>query len=94
MRRSEGKALRRIQCPYHGWTYGLDGRLIGAPHMDEDGFAPADYPLIRRRRLGTVTSSESAPGPRSAGDQLAELAEKFAAWRMEELRLHKRIVYE
>jgi len=24
-----------IQCPYHAWTYGLDGRLIGAPHMDE-----------------------------------------------------------
>ena len=23
-----------IQCPYHAWTYGLDGRLIGAPHMD------------------------------------------------------------
>src|SRR5262245_23227922 len=24
-----------IQCPYHSWTYALDGRLIGAPHMDE-----------------------------------------------------------
>ena len=23
-----------IQCPYHAWTYGLDGELIGAPHMD------------------------------------------------------------
>src|SRR5437016_7547512 len=35
-----------IQCPYHAWTYGLDGRLIGAPHMDEvPGFDKADYPL-------------------------------------------------
>ena len=32
-----------IQCPYHAWTYGLDGRLIGAPHMDEvPGFDKAD----------------------------------------------------
>jgi Rieske 2Fe-2S family protein len=35
-----------IQCPYHAWTYALDGRLIGAPHMDEvQGFDKADYPL-------------------------------------------------
>ena len=29
-----GRFADRIQCPYHGWTYGLDGRLLGAPHMD------------------------------------------------------------
>jgi glycine betaine catabolism A len=35
-----------IQCPYHAWTYGLDGRLVGAPHMDEvPGFDKADYSL-------------------------------------------------
>ena len=31
----------RIMCPYHAWTYGIDGRLIGAPHMKESpGFEP------------------------------------------------------
>jgi Rieske 2Fe-2S family protein len=35
-----------IQCPYHAWTYGLDGRLLGAPHMDDVlGFKKADYSL-------------------------------------------------
>ena len=35
-----------IQCPYHAWTYALDGRLIGAPHMDAvPGFEKADYSL-------------------------------------------------
>ena len=28
-----------IQCPYHAWTYGLDGSLRGAPRSkDEPGF--------------------------------------------------------
>lgn len=25
----------RIICPYHGWTYGLDGKLLAAPFMDQ-----------------------------------------------------------
>ena len=37
-----------IQCPYHAWTYALDGRLLGAPHMDDvSGFDKADYSLHR-----------------------------------------------
>src|SRR4051794_12879465 len=41
-----------IQCPYHAWTYALDGRLLGAPHMDEmPGFNKAEYPM-KPVRLG------------------------------------------
>jgi choline monooxygenase len=30
----QGKAAK-FSCPYHGWTYGLDGKLRGTPHLKE-----------------------------------------------------------
>jgi glycine betaine catabolism A len=88
--------MERIQCPYHGWTYGLDGRLLGAPHMEGADFCREDYPLHAARialwdghlflHLG------HAPEPLSS--QLGNLPEKFAAWRMQDLGLYKRIEYE
>jgi Rieske 2Fe-2S family protein len=41
-----GQLSAAIQCPYHAWTYALDGRLLGAPHMDDvPEFNKADYSL-------------------------------------------------
>jgi len=92
-----GKFSGRIQCGYHGWTYGLDGRLIGAPHMDEDsGFCREDYPLNKVQAAvwdGHIFINLD-PHSEPLAQQLAELPQKFGPWKMQDLRLHKRIVYD
>src|SRR5215475_5112332 len=45
--RKTGQFHETIQCPYHAWTYGLDGRLLGAPHMEKvEGFDKALHSLV------------------------------------------------
>lgn len=95
-RDDHGTFAGRIQCPYHGWTYALDGKLMGAPHMDEGEFRREDYPLhgvkvdVWDGHIFINLARETEPLVK----QLGELPEKFAAWRMEELRLHNRIEYD
>jgi phenylpropionate dioxygenase-like ring-hydroxylating dioxygenase large terminal subunit len=36
VRTESSGCANRFTCPYHGWTYALDGRLLAAAHMDED----------------------------------------------------------
>ncbi|NMN96276.1 aromatic ring-hydroxylating oxygenase subunit alpha [Antrihabitans stalactiti] len=28
-----GQVRRNLRCPYHAWTYGLDGKLVAAPNL-------------------------------------------------------------
>src|SRR5437764_11059720 len=94
-----------IQCPYHAWTYGLDGRLIGAPHMDEvPGFDRADYSL-RVVNLGIwegfifvnlagEQAAANGSGYKSLEEWFAPLNGKFSHWNMSILRPAKRIEYD
>ena len=59
----------RLVCPYHRWSYSLDGRLRGTSSLFRPGgFDPADYPLYRVavaewRGFVFVNLSERDQGP-------------------------------
>ncbi|MEY2489549.1 MAG: glycine betaine catabolism [Verrucomicrobiota bacterium] len=86
-----------IQCPYHAWTYGLDGRLIGVPHMDKvPGFDKAEYSL----HAVTLTLWEGfifvnlADVPAPPEEVFAPLAAKFTHWNLPKLRSARRVEYD
>ena len=92
-----GSVAAGIQCPYHAWTYNLDGTLRAAPNMtDVPGFDKAEYPLVpaqlaEREGLVFVRLGSS---PRALEDELPTLDGRFARWRIPELRSVHQTVYE
>jgi Rieske 2Fe-2S family protein len=89
-----GHGLRRLLCPYHAWSYELDGRLQAAPQMDA-GFRRDKVSLVPVR-LETwqgfifVNLDDSA---QPLNDYLADLPD-LNRFRMGELHCGKRIEYE
>jgi Rieske 2Fe-2S family protein len=83
----------RIRCPYHAWTYGLDGALIAAPHLDIDRSEYPLHPVHIDTWEGHIFLNFSKD-PWSLAEQLAPLTQAFAPWRMADLKLHHRIVYD
>lgn len=92
----DGRFSGRIQCPYHGWTYSLEGRLLGAPHMDDPGFRLQDYPLhaVHTGVWDGHIFIHLGAHPIPLADHLGELPSRFEHWRMQDLVMHKRIIYE
>ena len=45
LQRDETSDRRAVVCPYHGWSYELDGAVKAAPRMGED-FDPTPYNLV------------------------------------------------
>jgi Rieske 2Fe-2S family protein len=86
-----------IQCPYHAWTYGLDGRLIGAPHMDEvNGFKREQYSLrtVHAETWEGFIFVNLANQPMPLEKWFAPLGEKFSQWDLPRLRSAKRVEYD
>ena len=86
-----------FSCPYHGWLYDLEGRLIGAPYMKEaEGFDPASCRL-KPVRVGTWRGNVFVCLDPDAGPLdkfVARFENDFAFLHAEKCRLSKRLEWE
>jgi Rieske 2Fe-2S family protein len=97
----EGTTKAVFQCPYHAWTYDLDGQLIGTPNVKEDEyFDRSEYPL-HQVHVGSYAgfifvnmSPEPSRTLMEALTQGAETITAFERFKMDELRIGVRLVYE
>ncbi|MCX5945858.1 MAG: aromatic ring-hydroxylating dioxygenase subunit alpha [Cyanobacteria bacterium] len=83
-------ACRRLVCPYHGWTYGLEGTLLaGAREADFlEPFERSAWPLapLACQTLGSLIWVALAPGPIPLAEQLDLVLEEAGPW-LEQPRL-------
>lgn len=84
-----GNCGGRITCPYHAWTYRLDGTLTGVPHLDDyENFERADHGLKSVDLdvfAGFVFIRFRNGGPPLA-DYMAPIAEELAIYRTEDMQ--------
>ena len=89
-----GGCARRLTCPYHGWTYAADGRLIGVPHKEDyPGLDLADWGLLPveiEQWHGFLFVRLEGGGP-SVAEMMAPSEAEIAPYRLEELQAIGRI---
>src|ERR1700680_3535760 len=80
-----GHCAGRIVCPYHAWTYDLDGRLTAIPQRKEfDDFSPGRYGLrpVETEIYKGFVFVRLKPGLPSVAEMLAPYESELAAYRL------------
>ena len=93
----KGQFAQVIQCPYHAWTYRLDGRLAGAPHMEDvEGFDKAEHSLhaVGLALWEGFIFVNLAEDPVPLAERFEPLEGKFSHWNLPQLRPARMIEYD
>jgi len=79
----EGSGKRAtLQCPYHAWTYGLDGKLVAAPRFSREGGTDSDELGLIALQLdtwGPLVFVNPDPDAAPLSEFLGDVPERIAA---------------
>ncbi len=85
----EGGQARLFQCPYHSWSFELDGRLKACPEMHQaEGFERGEWGLTAFRAEvwhGFIFVNLDGAAPRTPAGQWSELDAHLAKWSAQDL---------
>lgn len=83
-----GNCGGRMTCPYHAWSFALDGRLLAVPFIEEyENFDKADFglfPLEHGVSHGFVYV-RFGPGTETLEEYLAPIAEEMGIYRFADM---------
>jgi phenylpropionate dioxygenase-like ring-hydroxylating dioxygenase large terminal subunit len=88
---------RTFVCPYHTWTYALDGRLLGAPEMSHTpGFDPTScrLPSLRTEVWEGFVFVSFDPQAPPLGPSLTGLAALFQNYEFARLETVRRVAFD
>lgn len=86
-----------FKCPYHGWTYRLDGRLAGAPLMiDNSTFDRTNcrLPALALENWGGNLFVNFSPNPQPFADFIRPFQEQFGFLKQENCRMAVKLPVE
>jgi glycine betaine catabolism A len=91
----EGVQRGAIRCPYHGWSYALDGTLVATPFVEDDD-VPANarklYPVGVATWGGFLFVNINGKQPLLA--QLGQVPKRLERYPLEELHAVRTIAYD
>ena len=93
----KGNCGTHFSCPYHAWTYGIDGSLIGAPAMNTTrNFHKSEWglPEIRLESWEGFIFANFDRDAVGLREYLGDLPEQFASYGFSDLVLTRRVEYE
>src|SRR6476659_2229048 len=94
---AKGQFSETIQCPYHAWTYTIDGRLIGAPQMQEvPGFDKREFHLhsAALAEWEGFVFVNVAPEPEPFAEVFASMLGRLTRFGLERLAVGHSVTYE